>query len=84
MSEQELREAWSWICKKLGIPESTRMFQGETTMAGTLHVVCSRAYGYQAYIEAFKCDDLQGEIARLKFRISELEDQLKQSERMSQ
>lgn len=63
---QRLQEEASWVRRKLALPEHTPLFTGGgTTLAGTLHVVCSHAHGYQTYIKAYKCNDKQGEIARL-------------------
>lgn len=59
------REEAAWIRRKLGLPEDCGFVTGDKTLAGEMHVVCSHAHGYVTYIEAFKCDDKQGEIARL-------------------
>ena len=61
-----------WIREKLELPAacSTGDLQGE------MHVICSRAFGYQKYIVAYKCDDKQGEIARLTVRCRELAEKL--------
>jgi len=70
-------EALSWIRRKLKLPENAEMFTGKDTIAGALHVLCSNAHGYRAYIKAFKCDDKQGEIARLTVQRNELLNMMK-------
>jgi hypothetical protein len=66
-------QALAWIRRKLGLAPDTPMFHGGgPTIAGTLHVLCSDAHGMQAYIRAYKCDDKQGEIARLTVEVREL------------
>jgi hypothetical protein len=62
-----LQEEAAWVRAKLGLPADTPANSGkqEATLYGTLHVLCSHAHGYETYIKAFKCDDKQGEIARL-------------------
>lgn len=43
-----LREEGAWVRKKLKLPEDTPLFTGGgVTLAGTLHVVCSHARGYE-------------------------------------
>jgi len=69
----ELEYEARWIREKLKLPADTQLLRGEKTLAGTMHVVCHRAHGYVAYIEAYKCDDKQGEIGRLSKRIADLE-----------
>ncbi len=74
MTDETLnREALVWIRKKLELPKDAEMFTGQDTIAGRLHVLCHQARGYVAYIEAFKCDDKQGEIARLTVRAEQAE-----------
>lgn len=68
-------EALAWIRRKLGLPADAQMFSGQTTIAGALHVLCSHAHGFDDYIRAHKCDDKQGEIARLTVQVRELEEQ---------
>jgi hypothetical protein len=68
-----LREESRWVRRKFGLPEDTPFASGgDKTLAGTLHVIEHRASGYVAYIEAFKCDDKQGEIARQHVEILRL------------
>ena len=50
-----------WIKNKLGLPKDCHWQQ----LFGQMHVTCSHAHGYDTYIAAYKCDDKQGEIARL-------------------
>lgn len=66
-----LREESVWIRRKLKLPEDCGFLTGRPTLAGEMHVVCSHAFGYTEYIEAFKCDDKQGQIARLKVQLRE-------------
>ena len=68
-----LREEADWVRKKLDLPADTPLFAGAgKTLAGTLHVLCSHAHGYETYIAAHKCNDKQGEIARLTVEIDRL------------
>lgn len=67
----EAVSALNWICRKLNLPEGTKLLTGEQTIAGTMHNVCAAAHGYEAYIKAYKCDDKQGEIARLTVALGE-------------
>lgn len=57
-----------WIRKKLKLPADAQMFSGENSIAGAMHVQEAHAHGYEKYIVAFKCNDKQGEIARLLVR----------------
>jgi hypothetical protein len=66
------QEEMAWIRKKLKLPEDAKMFVGQPTIAGALHVICSHAHGYETYITSFKCDDKQGEIARLTVELDRL------------
>ena len=66
-----LREESVWIRRKLGLPEDCGFVSGEKTVAGEMHVVCSHAFGYTTYVEAYKCDDKQGEIAKLTVQLRE-------------
>lgn len=61
----EARRTVAWVCRKLGIPEDSALATGESTIAGAMHVLAAHAHGYKTYIETFKCDEKQGEIARL-------------------
>lgn len=67
-----LREEALWIRRKLELPDDTEFLSGKQSLAGQMHVVCSDAFGYRTYIKAYKCDDKQGEIARLTVRNAEL------------
>lgn len=64
-------EALAWIRKKLGLPEDAQMTTGQDTICGRLHVWDSHQHGYNAYITAYKCNDKQGEIARLTAALHE-------------
>ncbi len=76
----QAEEDRKWICRKLEISETCEMFTGEISIAGTLHVWGFRQSGYMTYIEAYKCNDKQGEIARQSARIATLEARLKKAE----
>lgn len=69
--------ALNWIRAKLKLPAESQMFSGEHTIAGALHVMAAHAHGYTTYIESYKCDDKQGEIARLTVENAALKEQLK-------
>ncbi len=66
-----------WIRAKLDLPEDCELLSGETSLAGTMHVLCSDAYGFREYIKSHKCDDKQGEIARLAAANKSLSDVLR-------
>lgn len=68
-----LRYNLDWIRAKLRLPEGSGMFSGEHTIAGMLHIWDSYHHGFTSYIEADKCNDERGEIARLAKRVRELE-----------
>ena len=53
------------------------MFAGENTIAGRLHNCDAWQHGYNTYIKAYKCDDKQGEIARLTVRAEAAEGKAK-------
>jgi len=68
-----LREEAAWIRRKLDLPEDAQFVSGDgKTVAGAMNVVCSAAHGYNTYIVAYKCNDKQGEIARLTVERDEL------------
>lgn len=67
----ERREEAKWIRRKLNLPEDCGFLTGRPTLAGEMHVVCSHAFGYTEYIQAYKCDDKQGRIARLEVQLRE-------------
>ena len=72
-----LEEESAWVRKKLGLPEGTPFASGAgPTLAGTMHIVCSHAHGYEAYIAAYRCEDKQGEIARLLVKNQQLTDEV--------
>lgn len=77
MNEKTLAEEAAWIRRKLGLPEDCPFLGGPPSVAGAMHVVCSNAHGYTTYIEAFRCDDKQGEIARLAVARDKLIDVLR-------
>jgi hypothetical protein len=72
----ELAKEAAWIRNKLGLPVDVKLLSGDITLAGTMHNIVHQANGYVRYIEAFKCDDKQGEIARQSVRIAEQEQQI--------
>lgn len=49
---------------------------------GSMHVLVAHAHGYEAYIAAHKCEDKQGEIARLAARVKELEQEIAELQRL--
>jgi hypothetical protein len=69
---KEIEKHWLWIKKKLKLPEDADW----VTVYGQMHVNESHAHGYVTYIESYKCDDKQGEIARLTVQVSKLKDQV--------
>ena len=68
VKRKELTEA-EWIRHKLGLPKNATKFD----VYGQMHVMMSRADGYVEYIEAYRCDDKQGKIARQSVKIGELQ-----------
>ena len=62
---ERLTEQRQWVCRKLGLPENATW----QILYGQMHITCSDAYGMKAYIKAYKCDDKQGEIARLSVQL---------------
>lgn len=74
---ERLKKESAWVRKKLDLPEDTPFVSGNSdTLAGAMHVVCAHAHGYITYIEAYRCDDKQGEIARLTVRAEAAESEL--------
>lgn len=61
-----------WIREKLNLPADATT----SNVQGLMHVVCAHAHGYEAYIAAYKCNDKQGEIARLTVEVAELRAEL--------
>ena len=57
-----------WIREKLGLPPTAKT--GD--VQGQMHILHSNAFGYVTYIAAYKCDDKQGEIARLSVALRTL------------
>ncbi len=51
----------AWVRRKLFLPASASLQDVQVQM----HILCSNAHGYVTYIQSHKCDDKQGEIARL-------------------
>lgn len=73
-----LREESLWIRKKLNLPADTPFVSGAgPTLAGSMHVVCDHAHGYMTYITAYRCNDKQGEIARLTVACKQKEDAIR-------
>ena len=68
----EAKEEGIWIRDKLGLLDDATF--GD--VCGKMHVMESNARGFTKYIEAYKCHDKQGEIARQSVRILKLEAQL--------
>ena len=74
---ERLKEEADWIRTKLNMPLDTPFVSGKgPTLAGAMHVVCSHAHGYETYITAFKCNDQQGEIARLTVENAKLKEDM--------
>jgi hypothetical protein len=66
---ERLKEETQWVRKKLKLPAEASRFD----VYGKMHVLEADAHGYQAYIAAYKCDDKQGEIARLTHQVAALQ-----------
>ncbi len=62
-----------WIRQKLKLPDGV----GMDDVYGEMHVMESHAHGYMTYIEAGKCDDKSGEIARLTVQLAERDAEIK-------
>jgi hypothetical protein len=74
--EQLTMEA-QWVRVKLGLAIDTPFNEGEGAMLTiALHQLTSEAHGYRAYIAAYKCDDKQGEIARLTVALKDAEERI--------
>lgn len=58
-----------WVREKLKLPPDAKT--GD--VQGMLHVWDASQHGMTAYIAAYKCNDKQGEIARLAAKVRELE-----------
>lgn len=56
-----------WVRLKLEKPEDCPSHE----VYGAMHVLAAHAHGFTKYIEAHKCDDKQGEIARLEHAVFE-------------
>lgn len=69
MTEYRDSEIVAWIKRKLELPETATA----SDVFGRMHVLASNSHGYLTYIEAFKCNDKQGEIARLTVDLAEME-----------
>lgn len=54
-------EEVAWIRKKLGLEKESTWQE----LFGKMHVVCSHSASFMRYIETYKCNDKEGEIARL-------------------
>ncbi len=61
-----------WVRRKFKIADDAPV----GNVYGKMHNLEAHAHGYIAYIEAFKCDDKQGEIARLTVRAEQAESEL--------
>lgn len=66
----KLKEERIWVRNKIRVSQDAPI----TEVQGTLHVMESHASGYVRYIETYKCEDKQGEIARQSVKIQELKD----------
>lgn len=67
----ELEKHWNWIKQKLGLSPDAEWGK----VYGEMHVKEANAHGYVAYIESYKCDDKQGEIARLTVERNRLKEE---------
>lgn len=69
-----LVEFRDWIRRKLRLaPEAT-----DHDIYGQMNVTCSHSFGYETYIVAHKCDDKQGEIARLNATLDSIRQKLQE------
>lgn len=68
----EARKEGLWVRKKLDLPEDCEF----TKLCGAMHVVHAHAHGYVTYIKTYKCEDKDGQIARLTVENGELKDQI--------
>lgn len=72
-------EECQWIRKKLNLPADAQFVRGMgQTLAGSMHVVCDHAHGYMTYIKAYRCNDKQGEIARLTVQLATIRRKLEE------
>lgn len=62
----EARAEQAWVRVKLKLPEAAESHEVYCEM----HVLEAHAHGYTKYIEAYKCDDKQGEIARQSVQLA--------------
>lgn len=74
---RERADAFDWVLSKIrnvwkGYKPPTDGRSDIHDVMGSMHVLESHAHGYETYIAAFKCDDKQGEIARLTVEINQL------------
>lgn len=69
---KSLDEEATWVRRKLGLSEDCGFVSGRPTLAGEMHVVCADAHGMRKYISSHKCDDKQGEIARLSASLAKI------------
>lgn len=76
---EQAEAALAWIRTKLKLPADAEMFSGERTIAGAMHVMEDHASGYEQYIVSYKCNDKQGEIARLSVALRQAEAALGES-----
>jgi hypothetical protein len=66
----EMEDERKWIREKLKLADDANKYG----VFAKLHILTAHANGYERYIEAGKCDEKEGEIARQSVRIAELEE----------
>lgn len=76
----ELKEEADWVRKKLNLPVETTLTTTRPSLAGELHVLCADAHGMRTYINAYKCDDKQGQIARLTVELGVAHERIQELE----
>lgn len=74
-TEKTASDMLLWVKKKLGLNESA----SDSDVYGAMHVWDHRQQGYTKYIESYRCEDKQGEIARLSKEVAELRFQLERA-----
>lgn len=58
---KKVEQDFCWVKAKLGLPRNASI----QDIQGEMHILKHKSDGFTAYIESYKCDDKQGEIARL-------------------
>lgn len=68
----EANKEREWVRKKIKIASSAPI----TDVYGALHILEANSHGYLTYIKSFRCNDKQGEIARLTVERDALREEL--------